>query len=351
MSRTARLNYPGGLFHVISRFTGGSSVIKGGAERGAYLRLLGQSLGRTNAQLLAYCMMSDVVMSTHVHLVVIQGDEPLERLFKPTHTGFAMWVKRRRRKKVSGSLFAERPRSLLVDSDEYLLELVRYVHNNPVRAGLYRRASASDWSSHQAYIGRVEAAEWLNVGHVLERFSKRTAHAQRAFDAFVREGQREGHRPEFSGAPDSEAIAEARRVLGDSWPVNDPVLGSKAFARRVLRDISKAEKALSAGALASRGGSRSVRPMVRDVVDAILTLFEIEPWEFEERPKARTNILARQLLVWVWVRHFGGAQVDISRELRVDSSRVARWYGRAMAIAPDLERNAGGAFVANTAPD
>jgi hypothetical protein len=66
---------------------------------------------------------------------------------------------------------AQRPRSVLVDEEAYLLELVRNMHNNPVRAGLVRRAAQSAWSSHRAYVG-TECPPWLHAGFVLERFGK-----------------------------------------------------------------------------------------------------------------------------------------------------------------------------------
>jgi REP element-mobilizing transposase RayT len=115
--------------------------------RGRYLELLERAVGRTDARLLAYCLMSN-----HVHLVVVQGREPLERLVKPVHTGFAGWINAGRRK-AQGPVFAGRPRVVVVEQDAYLLQLVRYVHNNPVRAGVVRHARSSDWSSLRAYVG------------------------------------------------------------------------------------------------------------------------------------------------------------------------------------------------------
>ena len=121
-SREARLNYPGGVFHAISRGVGGQFLIRGEEERERYLTLLGRVLKRTDAEILAWCL-----MSSHVHLIVIQGAEPLGRLFKPLHTGFARFINSRRRGRGGkGSVFADRPRTLLVDADAYLLELAIY---------------------------------------------------------------------------------------------------------------------------------------------------------------------------------------------------------------------------------
>jgi putative transposase len=195
---------------------------------------------------LAYCLMSN-----HVHLVVVQGEAPLERFTKSVHTGFASWARRsRRRGKALGAVFAGRPRAVLVEEDGYLLELVRYVHNNPVRAGRVRSARNSAWSSHRAYVGLSEAPEWLRVGYVLGRFGRDSKRAAAKLDAFVDEGRAQGRRPELSGAADAGEAAQVRRMLGDGHRVSDGVLGGAAFVAKVCRC-----GACGGGAVESRTGA------------------------------------------------------------------------------------------------
>src|SRR5262249_34104062 len=152
-----------------------------------------------------------------------------------------------KRSKALGPVFAGRPRAVLVERDRYLFELVRYVHNNPVRAGLVRYARSSAWSSHQAYIGRSEAPEWLAVGCVLERFGA-GARAGGELDEFVDAGRHEARRPELSGALDAGEAAAVRRELGDGHRISDGILGSARFAARV-----KADRARVSAVLSSRG--------------------------------------------------------------------------------------------------
>ena len=332
MPRAARLYYPGGVFHIISRCPEGRFLIKGDAERHEYLRLLGQTLARTDAQVLAWCL-----MSSHVHVVVIHGKEPLERLVKPVHTGFAGFISRGSRRGARGAVFAQRPRAILVDKDEYLLELVRYVHNNPVRAGLTRQASQSRWSSHRAYIGLEAAPAWLPIGFVLDQFARRPGVARRKLDAFVRERATEGRRPDLSGDPDDEVVRRTRAAFGDGWRLSDPVLGSATFVKRVARDVRKVQNALGGGAIPELTPARRGDVKVRDVVERVGQALQIEPWEFEARPKARGNVLARQLITWIWVHHLGGKQIDVARELGVGTYSVSRWYGKAVERAAELE--------------
>lgn len=335
MPRSAHLHYPGGVFHVVARCTGGAFLIRGDTERAHYLELLGKALAKTDAKLLAYCLMSN-----HVHLVVVHGQEPLERLLKPVHTGFALRLHRAHgRRKRHGPVFADRPRRVLVQEDAYLLQLVRYVHNNPVRAGVATDAASvsSQWSSHRAYVGRVEAPEWLNLGYVLQRFGKRPNVARQRFEDFVREGAGETRRTDFAGEGSEPAVEQARQALGDGWRLSDPVLGDAGFARRIARDVTAMQRAFGGGALSVRPARSRQRPLLRDVVDVVCGALELEAWEFENRPKCSKSVLARQLCAWIWIHHLGGKQIELARELRAGTWAVTRWYGRAVALAPHME--------------
>jgi len=332
MPRTARIGYPGSVLHVISRFAGGRWVLDKRGARERYLQLLERGLGRTDARLLAYCLMSN-----HVHLVVVQGHEPAERLTKSVHTGFAGWVNGHKRKG-QGPVFAGRPRIVVVEQEAYLLQLIRYVHNNPVRAGVVRYARMSEWSSHAAYVGRVEAPQWLSMGYVLERFGKSSRSRAERFDEFVNEGRGEGRRADLSGDGSAEAIAKARSALGDGFYVSDPILGSAKFARKVQRDVERVQQTLDQ-AWTDRGRGRPERPALGDIVDHVCRHLELEPWEFESQPKRRGPARARRLITWLWVHHYGGKQVEVARTLKASTGSVASWYGNAVANAASMDED------------
>jgi len=334
MARTARLYYPGGLFHVISRCVGDRRLLDHPEVRAAYVDLLGRTASRLDCQVLAYC-----VMGNHAHVVLIQGEDPLERLFKPLHVGVACHANRRvKSRHARGPVFAQRPRSLLVDEESYLLEVVRYVHNNPVRAGVVRRAAQSDWSSHRAYVGLAECPEWLRAGYVLDRFGRGRADATKAFEAFVRAGAKEPRRADFSGGDLDSAQHSASRILGDGFRVSDGVLGEPAFLERVSRDVKAAEKALSGGRL--RGRLEDPKPpnaSLSDVVEEVCQRSGFDRLDLDMGQQSRRVVMARRLVTWIWVRRFGGRQIDVARELRATSSAVARWYGSASEVAGELD--------------
>jgi REP element-mobilizing transposase RayT len=319
----------------VSRFARDEWWLDRDGAREAYLEFLGKASYSTDVAVLAYCLMSN-----HVHLVVVQGQASLERFTKCLHTGFASWAHRSQsRKKALGPVFAGRPRSLLVEQDSYLLELIRYVHNNPVRAGVVRYARNSIWSSHQAYVGRIEMPEWLRVGYVLERFGGTAERAAKQFDEFVDQGRTERRRPELSGASDAGEAAAVRRALGDGYRVSDGVLGSTDFIARVHQDVERVGAALSSRGSEQRAGAIG-RPPVREVIDAVLELQKLDPIELKEKPRGRAAAEAKRLAIWVWVHEYQGQQIEVARALSLDTSVVSRYYGQALQTAGDFDERA-----------
>ena len=337
MARSARVYHPGGVYHLVSRFARDDWWLDHAGARDAYLVRLGRALAGTDTECLAYCLMSN-----HIHLVVVHGNEPLGRLTKSVHTSFAEWVRNSNshRKNALGPVFAGRPFSRLVERESYLLELVRYVHNNPVRARVARRAANSEWSSHQAYIGQSKAPEWLRLGFALDQFGKRAPTMRRRFDEFVEQGRHEGRRPEFSGGDDSGAAAKAvQAALGDGYRVTSGILGGDEFVKRVSQDSKRVQVTLG-----SRGREISREPRERiplsQIVVGALATEGLEPWDLEHRPRARAVTRAKRLATWIWVQQYGGQQIEVARELKVTTGAVSQWYRAAMQDAACYEEAA-----------
>jgi REP element-mobilizing transposase RayT len=201
MPRKPRIHLAGGLYHVILRGNGGQDLFVSPADRSLFYRLLDQGRERFGHRIHGFCLMSN-----HVHLVIQAGERPLARAMQSLASRYARQFNRQSGRK--GHLFQGRYQALIVDSESYLLELVRYVHLNPVRAGLAADPAAYPWSGHRAYLGE-EPLDWLTTEWVLSQFAGRLAGARAAYGAFVAEGLGQGHRPEFqAGATDD-------RVLGD----------------------------------------------------------------------------------------------------------------------------------------
>lgn len=341
MPRRARLHVVGGTFHIVSRFVHQEPWLDRPGAREAYLTFLERAAATGGVKVLAYCL-----MSTHVHVVVVQGERSLERFCKSMHTSFSTWVHQHARgKKAHGPVFAQRPLSVLVDDQQYLLELVRYVHNHPVRAGLVKHARNSDWSSHNAYVGRKAAPGFLHTAPVLKQFGKSAAVASKRFEAFVDAGRDELRRPEFGGAESAGEAAAVRGRLPQGHALQHGVLGRASFVRKTLEAASNAKQATSSSTRAPRNTEaktrlpRTRRPSVEKLLDAVLRHKKVSALSFDARPKARSSGEVKRLVVWIWMQVYEGKQSELSRGLGLASSMVSRYYGQVLAAAGEYDRD------------
>jgi putative transposase len=176
MTRPPRLDAAGTVTHVIARGNERRPLYRDDADREKYLELLGEACGRHGARVFAYCLMPN-----HVHLALQTGEAPLSRVVHEVHSRYARYFNRRYDR--AGHLFQGRFQGLLVDRDAYLLELVRYIHRNPVKARLAARPEEFAWSSHAAYLGTAPA--WLATGEALSLLAGSRPKARRLFQEFV----------------------------------------------------------------------------------------------------------------------------------------------------------------------
>ncbi|HBB41596.1 MAG: transposase [Nitrospirae bacterium CG2_30_70_394] len=249
MARQPRLHLPGGVYHVMLRGNGGREIFSAEEDYRYLYGLLAEGVGRFGYRVHAFCCMSN-----HLHLAVQTGEETLSRGLQNVAFRYARRVNRREER--IGHLFQGRYKAILVDRDSYLLELVRYIHLNPVRAGLVAEPEAYPWSGHRAYLGK-DALPWLTTDWILGQFGGRLGVARRRYQEFVHQGVGEGHRDDFHGGGDDT------RLLGDD-EFSKEALGaeySPLAARVSLDDLVTVvcdEWGLPEGALAIAGQGRRV---------------------------------------------------------------------------------------------
>ncbi len=189
MPRPLRLFDPGSLLHVFSRASGGEAVFADEEERSLFVERLGEYCVQWDGKVYAY-----VVMPNHFHLCLEVGKAPLQELMHPLLTWYAGRYNWRQERQ--GHVFQGRYHAILLQRDAHLLQLIRYLHLNPVRAGLVKSPEAYAWSSHSAYCGG-RAHGWLAVSEALGLFSEARLSALRQYRRFVQEGLSLGRRPEL----------------------------------------------------------------------------------------------------------------------------------------------------------
>ena len=189
MARKPRLHYPGACYHVILRGNAAQDIFFDKKDRNRFLFLLQEGIKKYKHRIHAYCLMTN-----HVHLAVQVGEVPLSRIMQNVSFRYTRYINRR--KKQVGHLFQGRYKALLIDMDSYLLELVRYISNNPARAGMVKAPDKYTWSSHTVYLGNI-SVHWLTTDWVLSQFAKQKKRAIELYRDFVLKGRNEEHRKEF----------------------------------------------------------------------------------------------------------------------------------------------------------
>ncbi len=273
MARPPRLHVPEGLYHVLARGNNRQRIFRQPADYRFYLGRLARLLPRTETRCYAYCLMPN-----HLHLLLEPGPRPLSRLMQPLQLSYSLYFNRQYRH--VGHVFQGRYMAILCQRDAYLLELVRYLHLNPVRAGLAKRPEAWSWSSHRAYLEGTGSPVPLQVQPVLGHFGKDPRRARSAFRDFVREGMALGHREELYETLESrvlgtEAFAEAMlqpRWAGAETPVRatiDQILETVAGAWEVDPQVLRAPTRLRRAAQARAAAAHIVREVAGQPLTAL----------------------------------------------------------------------------------
>jgi putative transposase len=180
MPRTARLVAPGMTYHLTTLGTGGEPIFRSQRDREYFLDLVASVVDRLRWTCLSYCL-----MTTHYHLVVRTAENDLDRGMHRLNACHAQSFNRRYKRR--GHLFAERFHSELIRRNGHLLESIRYVANNPVRAGICRAPEHWRWSSYAAAIGLAEPLPFVSEYEVLALFGRDAALARRRLRRFVEE--------------------------------------------------------------------------------------------------------------------------------------------------------------------
>ncbi len=168
---------PNGFYHVTLRGNRRQPIFHDALDRDRWQRLLSDTLARYDARLHLYCWMTN-----HIHMVLECGVTPI---YKTLHLVAGAYARTFNAKYTQvGHLFQDRYGSRLVDSDAYLLQLIRYIHLNPVAGGIVHTPLEYRWSSHRHYV-LADEADWLTTAFVLSLFDSDTAVARRRMAAFI----------------------------------------------------------------------------------------------------------------------------------------------------------------------
>ena len=178
MARPLRIAYADAWYHVMNRGSRKEPVFLEPKDYAGFVDLLGGSVELWNVRIAAYCLMPN-----HYHLLIQTPEANLSRCMR--HINGVYTQRFNRFHQCDGQLFRGRYKAILVDADRYLLELVRYIHRNPLRAGIVEKLDAYSWSSHKGYLSSANKWNWLHKDFTLSMLTPEKKVQRRQYRQFV----------------------------------------------------------------------------------------------------------------------------------------------------------------------
>lgn len=178
MARPLRIEYEGAFYHVINRGNAGEDIFISDRDHEKFLEYLETAVERFSINIHTYCLMTN-----HYHLLIETPHANLSKAIQWINVSYSVYFNRKRKR--SGHLFQGRFKSILVEADEYLKHLSRYIHLNPVRAGMVGKPSDYRWSSYLYFIGNSKTPAWFERKWLLSQFGKSLKAAAVNYKKFV----------------------------------------------------------------------------------------------------------------------------------------------------------------------
>ena len=224
-------------------------------------------------------------------------------------TGYAVTFNLRHRR--SGHLFQNRYKSIICEEAPYLLELVRYIHLNPLRAGLVPDVPALSryqWAGHAVMMGR-HSLDGQNVGEVLSYFGNKVKAARDAYLSFIVDGVSQGKRDELVGG----GLKRVRRSRADDQPVmyDERILGTGLFVQSLME---------------SHGVKGIEKPVLHlpELVGLVAEYFGVGTYEIRKPGRSKPVTGARSIISYLGYRKMGHSGEDVAKALGITRSGVCR---------------------------
>src|SRR4030067_3821088 len=179
MARPLRIEYPGAFYHITSRGNEQQNIFKSDSDRVRFLSYLESAVERYKAAIHVYCLMNN-----HYHLLLETPIGNLSQIMRHINGAYTTYYNTKRKR--FGHLLQGRYKAILIEADEYAEELSRYIHLNPIRAGIRVKLEEYQWSSYQYYIGKKQTPKWLTVDYILSYFGRETSTAQKKYSEYVK---------------------------------------------------------------------------------------------------------------------------------------------------------------------
>lgn len=314
MPRESRLDAPDLLQHVIVRGIEKRDIFVNDEDRYDFVHRMAKLLPETGTECLAWALLTN-----HFHLLLRPIQKPLATFMRRLLTGYAVSFNRRHNR--VGHLYQNRYKSIVCDEETYLLELIRYIHLNPLRAGIVNDLQELDrypWSGHMVLVGKSKF-DWQKYEEILSLFGNNKGQAIAAYKTFMGEGMVLGNRPELVGG----RLNKCMKASGDEPEHYDErVLGSGQFVERLRK-----KEELNSHLIAS---TSAVFP---EIVKTILKYYSLEEDELKSKSKRSVVSTCRAVIVYFAQERLDMKGTEIGQNLRLSRAAVSRLAQRGRQIA------------------
>lgn len=287
MTRPLRIQYPGAWYHVMNRGRSGTKIFDSGEDYLAFIKLMKESSSLWKVRIAAYCLMSN-----HYHLLLQTSEANLSRCMRHINGIYTQYFNRTH--KSDGPLFSGRYKSIIIDQDSYLLTLVRYIHNNPLSAGLVKRLENYRWSSHQSYISKGNEGNWLHKDYVLSMLEKNKNKRRQTYNDFMKEKESET----------LKALYEKSKLpllLGSKEFIND--VRRKYYDKTIKKEIPQ---------------SRELAPDKAQIERAVLQVYKLAVEDILKSRRGKNNE-PRNVAIYLMRKHTGSVLKDIGTRFGMNS--------------------------------
>jgi len=274
-----------------------------------------------------------VFLPNHAHFLFQTGKVPLATLMRRLLTGYALNFNRRHKR--HGHLFQNRYKSIVCQKDAYLKELVRYIHLNPMRAGIVfhlEELNKYPYCGHSTLMGKKERP-WQEVNYVLGYFGRTIRAGRRAYLSYMEAGLDQGHRDELVGGGLVRSLGgwsevKSLRSKGQDHMMSDErILGESEFVDSLL---SQANERYERGyELKARGYN------LNRIAERVAEIYGMEEREVFAKGRQHQKVKARSLLCFWAARELGMSLTDLARELDMSTPGVGFAVERGEAIVHD----------------
>lgn len=328
MPRKARIDASGAVHHVIVRGIERCDIFTDDTDRDNWIARMGKILIETGTPCYAWALMDN-----HVHLLLRTGTAPLATVMRRLLTGYAVSFNHRHRR--HGHLFQNRYKSILCQEDLYLRELVRYIHLNPLRAGIVGDLEGLDryaYCGHGVLMGH-QVQKWQASEDVLRQFHRKRVEARRRYREYLGKGIAEGRREELTGGGLIRSLGgwQALRELGRNaarMKSDERILGDGDFVMEVLRENQERMERKSRFRLQGY----DFRWLVGRVAEAL----DMTEEEVLRQGRYADTVQARSILCHAAHRELCMSTVDLAARLGVSQPTVSQSVQRGERLIREM---------------